>query len=139
MPRVRALPTPEFRQALLETYAVNQRMNQLVLEKLDPQAWRAKPPGRNGRTVAAIFAHMHHARRKWLRLSAPHIKLPVELDRTRCTPRQVRAALAQSAKLCSKMLADALDPNGRIQEFWRDGWADAGQAAPRCSLIWSCT
>jgi uncharacterized damage-inducible protein DinB len=21
------------------------------------------------------------------------------------------------------MLSDALDPNGRIQEFWRDGWA----------------
>ena len=123
MPRVvRALPTPEFRQALLETYAVNERMNQLVLEKLDPQAWRAKPPG-GARTIAAIFCHMHHARRKWLRLSAPHIKLPAELDRTRCTQRQVRATLGKSAKLCSEMLADALDPNGRVQEFWRDGWA----------------
>ncbi len=123
MPRVRVLPTAEFRQALLETYAVNERMNQLVLEKVDPLAWRAKPPGRNVRTIAAIFSHMHHARRKWLRLSAPHINLPEELDRTRCTQRQVRAALARSGKLCGEMLSDALNPNGRIQEFWRDGWA----------------
>ena len=55
MARAGALPTPDFRHALLETYAVNDRMNQLILEQLDPQAWRAKPPGRNARTIAAIF------------------------------------------------------------------------------------
>lgn len=99
-------------------------MNQLVLEHLDPRAWRAKPPGRNARTIAAIFAHMHNVRRKWLRLSAPHIKLPAELDRTRCTLRQARAALAESARRCSELLEEALHPSeGRIKEFLRDGWA----------------
>jgi uncharacterized damage-inducible protein DinB len=117
------LPPPSFLQALLETYAVSERMNQMVLEKLDSRAWRAKPPGRNVRPIAAIFAHMHHARRKWLRLSAPHIKLPAELDRTRCTKRQVQIALSQSARRCSEMLAEALNPEGRIKQFWRDGWA----------------
>src|SRR5215467_11482399 len=97
------LPSPDFRQALLETYAVNQRMNQLVLDRLDPRAWTAKPAGRNVRTIAAIFAHMHHARRKWLRLSAPNLKLPVELDPRRCTRQQVEIALADSARNCSKM------------------------------------
>ena len=51
MARVAALSTPDFRQPLLETYAVNDRMNQLILEFLDPRAWRAKPPGRNARTI----------------------------------------------------------------------------------------
>jgi uncharacterized damage-inducible protein DinB len=117
-------PTPEFREALLESYAVSERMNQLVLTHLDPKAWRAKPAGRNGRTIAAIFTHMHNIRRKWLRLSAPHIKLPIRLDRTKCTQRQARAALGESAKRCSEMLGEALaGPGGRIRQFHRDGWA----------------
>jgi uncharacterized damage-inducible protein DinB len=124
MARARALPTPDLWQALIETYVVNDRMNQLVLGNLDPRAWRAKPPGRNARTIAAIFAHMHNIRRKWLRLSAPHLKLPAQLDRTRCTERQARIALAESARRCSEMLAEALGrPEGRVKQFCRDGWA----------------
>ena len=118
-----ALPAADFCQALLETYAVNDRMNQLILERLNPKAWRAKPPGGNGRTIAAIFTHMHNMRRKWLRLSASHLKLPPQLDRTRCTQKQARAALAESAVLCSKMLAEALGPGDRVKQFLRDGWA----------------
>lgn len=124
MARAAGLPASDFCRVLLEAYAVNDRMNQLILEHLDPKAWRAKPPGRNTRTIAAIFSHMHNIRRKWLRLSAPHLKLPVELDRTRCTQRQVRIALAQSARRCSEMLAEALcRADGRVQKFRRDGWA----------------
>jgi len=124
MARAAALPTPEFRQALLATYVVNDRMNQIILEHLDPHAWRAKPPGRNTRTIAAIFAHMHNIRRKWLKLSAPHLPLPAQLDRTRCTQHQARKALAESALRCAEMLGEALDgPAGRVKQFLRDGWA----------------
>ena len=123
MPRA-ALPTTDFCRALLETYAVNDRINQLILEHLDPRAWQAKPPGRNARTIAAIFTHMHNMRRKWLRLSAPHLKLPAELDRSRCTQRQARTALAESARRCSEMLAEGMGrADGRVKQFCRDGWA----------------
>lgn len=109
---------------LVETFTVNDALNQLILEHLDPRAWRAKPPGRNARTIAAIFTHVHNIRRKWLRLSAPHLKLPPQLDRARCTQRQASAALAESAKRCSEMLAEALSgPSGRVKQFVRDGWA----------------
>ena len=125
MPRAVPLPQPDPLQGLLEAYAVNDRMNQLILEHLDSRAWRATlPDARGTRTIAAIFSHMHNIRRKWLRLSAPHLKLPAELHRTRCTPRQVRSALARSAKQCSALLAEALaHPSGRIKRFRRDGWA----------------
>ena len=114
----------QIRDVLLETYAVNAAMNQFILEHLDPNAWRAKPPGRNVRTIAAIFAHVHNIRHKWLRLSAPYLKLPAQLNRTRCTQRQARAALAESAERCSEMLAEALaGPDGRVKQFRRDGWA----------------
>ncbi|HUL33239.1 MAG TPA: DinB family protein [Candidatus Eisenbacteria bacterium] len=121
---VPVLPTPEFRGSLLETYALNDHLNQMILEALDPRAWQAKPAGRGGRTIAAIFTHMHNMRRKWLRLSAPHLKLPAELNRRRCTPRQASAALAESAGLCRMLLAEAFDgPTGRVKRFLRDGWA----------------
>lgn len=122
----RAAPslTPDFRQPLVESYAVNDRMNQLILQLLDPRAWRAKPPGRNARTIAAIFAHMPNIRRKWLRLSSPHLQLPAQLDRTRCTQHQPSAALAESARRCLEMLEESFDGSaGRVKHFRRDGWA----------------
>ena len=90
---------------MLETYAVNDRMNQFLLEQLDPRAWRAKLPGSKARTIAAIFAHVHNIRCKWLRLSAPHLKPPPRLDHARCTQKQAKLGLARSAALCSQMLA----------------------------------
>ncbi|HEX6493978.1 MAG TPA: DinB family protein [Acidobacteriaceae bacterium] len=112
------------RQVLVESYAVNERMNQVVLEHLNPAAWRAQPPGSRGRNIAAIFSHVHNIRRKWLRLSAPHLKLPASLDRAECTQKQAGAALGESATRCSEMLAEALsESQGRIETFHRDGWA----------------
>jgi uncharacterized damage-inducible protein DinB len=98
-------------------------MNQMLIEHLDPRAWRAKPPGKT-RPIVAIFTHMHNVRAKWVRLTAPHLKVPRQLHRARCTPQQARAALAESATRCTEMLAEALRDNaGRIKKFRRDGWA----------------
>jgi uncharacterized damage-inducible protein DinB len=107
----------------VRTFAANDRINQILIENLDPAAWRANPPGK-ARTIAAIFTHMHNVRTKWVRLTAPHLKVPAQLNRAHCTPQQARAALAESAVRCMEMLAEALgDGRGRIQEFHRDGWA----------------
>ena len=125
------LSRPDIPRAFAEIFTVNDQMNQLILEHLNPHAWRAKPPGRSTRTVAAISSHLHNIRRKWLRLSAPHLKLPAQLDRTRCTQAQASAALAHSAKLCSQMLAEALPgAQGRVKYFIRDGWARPWPCGP---------
>ncbi len=114
-----------------EIYAVNDRMNQIVLEHLDARAWRGKAPGTRVRTIADIFAHVHNIRRKWLRLTAPHLKLPVPLNRSRCTQQQARAALAESAALCCEMLQEALHrPGSRVKVFHRDAWAKPWPAGP---------
>jgi uncharacterized damage-inducible protein DinB len=127
MPKFVTESSTRMREVLLEMFAVNDAINQLLLKQLDPRAWRSDSPrtkGSRGRTIAAIFAHMHNIRRKWIRLSAPHLKLPVELDHVRCTQRQAGAALAESARRCSKMIAEALaDSDGRVKQFRRDGWA----------------
>jgi uncharacterized damage-inducible protein DinB len=122
-------------QAAARMFAANDRMNQILIAHLDPAAWKAKlalstraeggtRQGGNTRTIAAIFTHMHNVRTKWVRLTAPHLRVPAQLSRTRSTPEQARAGLAQSAARCAQMLAEALGAgDGGIQKFSRDGWA----------------
>jgi uncharacterized damage-inducible protein DinB len=108
--------------AAVQIFAANDRINQLLIEYLDPTAWRAKPPDK-ARSIAAIFTHMHNVRSKWVRLTAPHLKVPPQLGRARCTPQQARAGLTESAARCAEMLAEALGGSARIEKFRRDGWA----------------
>jgi uncharacterized damage-inducible protein DinB len=115
-------PKVQLGRAAARIFTANDRMNQVLIEHLDPAAWRAKPPGKV-RTIAAIFTHLHNVRCKWVRLTAPHLKVPPQLNRAHCTPQQARAGLARSAALSSKMLTKALGGGGRIGEFRRDGWA----------------
>jgi len=122
----------EIRDTLLETYASNDGMNQVILSSLDPRAWRAEPPGKkdNGRTIGAIFAHLHNCRLVWLRNSAPHLKCPAALDPDRCTMKQAAAAHRKSAGQCLRMLTDALsaDPKRRVKKFSRGSWAQTWPA-----------
>jgi uncharacterized damage-inducible protein DinB len=143
----------EFGRAAIQIFAANERMNQLLIEHLHPAAWAAKtmtakPPGANPsgktrtsatRTIAAIFTHMHNVRTKWIRLTAPHLKIPTQLNRTHCAPQQASAGLAESAARCSEMLAEALGgcerdgrdgKSARIEKFVRDGWAKPWPVGP---------
>jgi uncharacterized damage-inducible protein DinB len=126
MPRT-THPTPsDCREILLETYAANGEMNQLLLQHIDRRAWRSKLDAtrREGRTIAAIFAHMHNCRLVWLKNSASYLKCPAALDPARCTMAQARAAHRQSAKRCLEMLREALSPdaNKRVPKFARGSW-----------------
>jgi uncharacterized damage-inducible protein DinB len=114
-------PDAQLGRAAMRIFAANERMNQMIIEHLDPAAWKAKPPGK-ARTIAAIFTHMHNVRCKWVRLTAPHLKVPRQLDRGDCTPQQARAGLAESAARCEEMLAEAIGGGGRVEKFVRDGW-----------------
>ena len=117
----------EVATVLIETYSVNDAMNQLLLAHLDPRAWRAEPlgPRGSGRTIAAIFAHLHNSRLVWLKNSAPHRKCPKALDPYRCTMRQAATAHKKSAAQCLRMLTEALSGGAerRVTKFSRGSWA----------------
>jgi len=134
-------------RAAVQIFAANERMNQILIEHLDPAAWRARTTARTTakttakplgatphsttRTIAAIFTHMHNVRCKWVRLTAPHLKVPRQLSRAHCTPQQARAGLAESAARCAEMLAEALGGGGgRVKKFRRDGWARPWPVGP---------
>ena len=102
-------------------------MNQILLAHLDRRAWRAEPLGKkgSGRTIAAIFAHLHNCRLVWIRNSAPHLKCPASLDPARCTMKQAAVAHRKSAEQCLRMLTDALSGGAkrRVTKFSRGSWA----------------
>ncbi len=134
MPRPSGMPAFDFPQEILQAYALNDRMNQLLLEHLDSRAWLAKSPGNRGRTIAAIFAHVHNIRCKWLRLSAPHLKLPARLDRS---PVHTEADASGARRECRALFPDAggsskRSPRPRPQFCAR--WLGQALASGRCHV-----
>jgi uncharacterized damage-inducible protein DinB len=112
--------------ALLNAFAINDRINRYMLENLPPEAWRAEPPGGKGRTVAAIAAHMHNVRVMWLKAAAKESKIPEQLDKAKVTMKQAVAALEESREALSAVLKSALESDGRIKGFKPDAAAFFG-------------
>jgi uncharacterized damage-inducible protein DinB len=112
-------PKFEVAPALLVSFATNERINQFLLNGLDPAAWRAEPPDGKGRTVAAIVAHMHNVRVMWLK-SAKAADIPDQLDRHTVELEAARAGLDQSFLALNDLIATALETDGRIRGFKPD-------------------
>ncbi len=117
--------------ALVECFAVNERMNQIVLDNLDPAAWKARLPGTRSRTIAAVFTHVHNVRRKWIRLSAPASRTtggprPLEVY----AGRGARCARAKRRPLCPDDLRSScrkIESGRRLCARWVGKTMDAGR------------
>ncbi len=105
-------------EAILSAFDTNDRINQYLLENLPAEAWRAEPPGKKGRNVAGVVAHMHNVRVMWLK--ATKGKVPEQLDRLTVAPAQARKALDASRTALREVLQSALESDGRIKGFRPD-------------------
>ena len=127
MARKSAPAAPNHYGALIQTYAINDAINQLFSRaSIRTRGGRSRPGEKgNGRTIAAMFAHLHNCRLTWLKNSAPHLECPAPLDPYRCTIKQASAAHSRSGMQCLRMLEDALsaDPKRRVTKFSRGSWA----------------
>lgn len=111
----------DFKKSLLESFATNERANQLLLSHVDDKAWQAPPPSGKGRSIADIAAHIHHVRLMWLTAADKTTKVPAKLDSERATRAQVQAALKASASGIQALLGKALEePSGRVPNFKPD-------------------
>jgi len=106
--------------ALLDGFAINDRINQYMIDNLPPETWRAEPPQGKGREVAAIVAHMHNVRAMWLKAAAKGSKIPDQLDRHTATTAQAKKTLAEGHDALSAVLKGALDRDGRVKGFKPD-------------------
>lgn len=106
--------------AVLQALATNERMNQYLLENLDDRAWNAPPPTGQGRTIAAIVAHMHNVRHMWLTVAAKRKRAPDKLDRRTVTKPQAMSALAASSQALLTLFEHSLEQGGRVKDFRPD-------------------
>jgi uncharacterized damage-inducible protein DinB len=102
---------------LLETWAINGRINRYVLDAISADALVGVGPA-EGRSVGAMFAHLHNTRLLWLKAAAPDLlvglsklEAPAAAD-----PATLSAALDASAGAIGELLERGL-ATGRVKGF----------------------
>ena len=103
--------------ALLETWAIHDRINRYLLEGVQSAALEAQSASK-GRTVAEQFAHVHNVRLMWLQSAAPDLlEGLVKLEKTGLTLDVLRDALEASGQAITALLERAFNGDGRIKGF----------------------
>ena len=116
MPAASRTAPPDLGASLLSALATSERINQYLIESLPVEAWRAEPPG-EGRTIAAIAAHVHNVRLMWLKAAAKGSRIPPQLDRLKVTRDQACKGLAASHAAVAKLVRDSLATGGKVKNF----------------------
>lgn len=107
----------DLKAGLISAFAANNRINCYLLENIPAEAWAAKPPEGQGRTIAAIAAHMHNVRRMWLK-AVGAARIPEKLG-TNASMKDALRALDQSHAALAAVLAGALE-SGKVKNFKPD-------------------
>jgi uncharacterized damage-inducible protein DinB len=107
-------------RALVEAFLTNERINQVLLDSLKPEVWRAQPPCSKRRNIATTFAHMHNVRCMRLKMSVPDEELPDKLDRAEVTVAEARDALGRSAKAMVRLIERSLENGGHVPDYRPD-------------------
>jgi len=111
----------DVKRSLLETFAINERANQKLLESLSDGAWHASPPSGKSRTIAGIACHIHNVRLMWLGAADKSAKLSAKLDDEKSSRKDAMEALSASAKLVQQLLEKGLrDQAGKVPTFKPD-------------------
>jgi len=105
--------------ALLSAYWANGRVNQYLVEHVDPAVWRAKPPG-GGRTIAALVAHLYNSGLRYVRREPGGEALSANLNGFRLTQAQAARALGAKRRVVLRVVARALTGDGRVDGFRYD-------------------
>jgi uncharacterized damage-inducible protein DinB len=101
---------------LLDAWRANDQVNQYLIDHLSDEAWTARPGGGKGRTIAAIFAHMHNVRLLWVKTAGKGIDLEDSEEKTDFGRAAAKKALAGSGRAIGELLKQAL-PTGRVAGF----------------------
>jgi uncharacterized damage-inducible protein DinB len=95
------------RRELLEAFEHSYRVTEYVVDVLPSRVWRLEPPDRQGRSIAAIVAHLQSVRRMFAKTGGA-LPVPPALDRARSTPDDARRGLRQSREALVTLFREAL-------------------------------
>jgi uncharacterized damage-inducible protein DinB len=101
---------------LIETFAINNRINQYVLNAIDEQHLADVSPSK-GRTVGEHFAHIHNVRLMWLQSAAPSMLEGLsKIEKGTISKEILTDALTNSGQAMEKMLEESVAQN-RVKGF----------------------
>jgi uncharacterized damage-inducible protein DinB len=105
-------------EQLIETWAIHNRIHLYLLEALNEAALDAAFAPR-GRTVFALFAHIHNVRLMWLKSAAPELHATQQKIEAREADAvaQLRNALVASGAALETLARSGLAQGGRIKGF----------------------
>lgn len=106
--------------ALCDAFLTNERVNQVLLDMINPRIWRVHPPSSRGRNIATSFAHIHNVRCMRLRMSAKDVAAPESLDRGTITVDEARWSLGVSARAMVALIERSLAAGGHVREYRPD-------------------
>ena len=101
-------------RALVEAFLTNERINQVLVDLIDPSVWRLTPPCSQRRNIATTFSHMHNVRCMYVRSTGSKTPL-TNLERTTVTPDEARKALAASALAVAQVIESAFENGGKVR------------------------
>ncbi len=123
---------PDLRTTLLASWQTNDRVTTRFVLEVPLALWRAPVPGEPRRTVCSIAAHLHNARRSWIRtLGAEHgVPVPDRVDPRNVSRRDLAAALRKSGRGISALLELGIAAGGVVppsrRYVWRNLSLDVG-------------
>ncbi len=105
-------------EQLLETWAIHNRIHLYLLDSLSEEALSATPTGK-GRSVFALFAHIHNVRLMWLKAASPELLAGLTKFEagTAGTKSDLRDALEASGQAIATLCQRALQSGGNIKGF----------------------
>ena len=110
----RAAAPVDLGRALVDAFLTNERINQVLLDLVEPRIWRLAPACSERRNIATTFSHMHNVRCMYAR-SAGYAAPLAKLERATVTPGQARAALAASARALAEVIETACAHGGKVR------------------------
>ncbi|MFN8582428.1 MAG: DinB family protein [Gemmatimonadaceae bacterium] len=101
--------------SLTRAFLTNERVNQVLLDFINPRLWRVHPPSSRGRNIATSFAHIHNVRCMHMRMAARSVVVPESLDRSAASIDEARWSLGASARAMTALIEEACGHGGQVR------------------------
>ncbi|MEM8882754.1 MAG: DinB family protein [Planctomycetota bacterium] len=108
-------------EAILESWATNQRIHEMLIDDISSEGMRCTLSTRGGRNVVRQFAHIHNVRIYHLERRAKKLLGDLEKYETKAEPdkRALKKSLRDSAAAIATFFEDCLDGKPKRRGFKR--------------------
>ena len=115
-----ALQAVDLGKALAGAFLTGERINQLLLDMVDPRVWRVFPMSSSRRNVAMSFAHIHNVRCSRIQACDKTAVAVMPLDRAIVSQDEVRWSLGGSARAMVALIERSVSRGGHVHGFGAD-------------------